>query len=710
MSADTWLDDNNRYLAASLEWLRGRLHALVRDQSAPAGAAPQAAPTVRPPSLLNRLRGVSASPADSEHGQTVGTSATEPTQKLLGDGAAAVRDEAARTDPPPALVLLAHAFGLSDFERDILLLCAAVELDPDMGSLCAAAQGNAARAYPTFSLAMQAFADPSWDALSPHRPLRYLHLLEINQPGATPLTAAALRADERVVNYIKGLNALDERLSTLFSPAGADIPELAPSQQAVAERIVASLHASASGGRIPIIELLGVAPGSKRNVAINVSVALGRQLYLVTLDALPVQKAEIENLARLWQRESIMLPLALYVDAEELDGAANDLASGLQYLFSRDLGLVFVGLREPPARTIEAGVAFEIDRPTAQEQRAAWIEALKADLPTDDADGQAKLLAGQFNLNLHDIGLAAAQARHAQAPMADMVWDACCGLTRPRLDQLSQRIDPVASWDDLVLPAEALGLLHQIAAQVRGRYQVYEDWGYAKKMTRGLGISALFAGESGTGKTMAAEVLANELRLALYRIDLSSVVSKYIGETEKNLRRLFDAAEQGGAILFFDEADALFGKRSEVKDSHDRYANIEINYLLQRMESFGGLAILATNMKGALDQAFMRRLRFIVNFPFPGATERSRIWQMALAPEVPRDGIDYERLARFNLSGGNIHSIALNAAFTAAQRADGGRSVTMPMLLSATRSELRKLDKQINEADFRPVQPTRSAG
>ena len=716
MSAETWFDDNNRYLSVSLQWLRGRLHALVRDASVPATAAASAPPaTVRSPGLLDRLRGVSTAPADADSSAAGSSPATEPTQKLLGDASASVRDDAAKTDPPPGLVLLAQALGLSDFERDVLLLCVAAELDPEMGALCAAAQGNAARSYPTFSLALQALADPCWDALSAHRPLRYLHLLEINQPGATPLTAAALRADERVVNYIKGVNVLDERLSTLLSPIGFGALALAPSQQAVAARIVASLHASADNGRIPIVELLGADAGSKRHVAVNVCTALDRQLCRIVLDALPGQRAEIEDLARLWQRECIMLPLALYVDADELDSAANDLASGLQWLLSRDLGLVFVGLREPLPKQIEESVAFEVGKPTAQEQRSAWIDALKAGMSAEDADANARLLAGQFNLNLHDIGQAALLATRAQGQSAlpGKVWDACCGLTRPRLDQLAQRIEPVATWDDLVLPAEALGLLHQIGDQVRGRYQVYEDWGYARKMTRGLGISALFAGESGTGKTMAAEVLANELRLALYRIDLSSVVSKYIGETEKNLRRLFDAAEQGGAILFFDEADALFGKRSEVKDSHDRYANIEINYLLQRMESFSGLAILATNMKSALDQAFMRRLRFIVNFPFPGAAERAQIWHQALAPDVPRDTLDYERLARFNLSGGNIHSIALNAAFAAAQRADGAGSVTMPTLLSATQSELRKLDKaaqvKLTEADLRALPPAKGA-
>src|SRR5277367_2287476 len=219
---------------------------------------------------------------------------------------------------------------------------------------------------------------------------------------------------------------------------------------------------------------------------------------------------------------------------------------------------------------------------------------------------------------------------------------------------MAQRIEPVAQWDDLVLPPGEKGMLQEISSHVRHRSKVYENWGFGATSRRGLGISALFAGQSGTGKTMAAEVLANDLRLDLYRIDLASVVSKYIGETEKNLRRIFDAAEDGGAILFFDEADALFGKRSEVKDSHDRYANIEVNYLLQRMESYRGLAILTTNMKSALDTAFLRRLRFVVQFPFPDVAQRAAIWRRVFAKGVPTEGLDADKLARINVAGGNI--------------------------------------------------------
>ncbi|HEX8116017.1 MAG TPA: ATP-binding protein [Pyrinomonadaceae bacterium] len=215
-------------------------------------------------------------------------------------------------------------------------------------------------------------------------------------------------------------------------------------------------------------------------------------------------------------------------------------------------------------------------------------------------------------------------------------------------------------------------------------------------MNRGLGVSALFAGESGTGKTMAAEVLANELRLDLYRIDLSQVVSKYIGETEKNLRRVFDAAEEGGAILLFDEADALFGKRSEVKDSHDRYANIEISYLLQRMEAYRGLAVLTTNLKPALDSAFVRRLRFVVQFPFPDATQRADIWRRVFPEGVPTEGLDPSKLARLNVAGGHIRNIALHAAFIAAE---AGEPVRMIHLLRAAQGEYAKLEKPLTESE-----------
>jgi len=272
----------------------------------------------------------------------------------------------------------------------------------------------------------------------------------------------------------------------------------------------------------------------------------------------------------------------------------------------------------------------------------------------------------------------------------------CASLSR-RGRSLAQRIEPAATWDDLVLPDLQRAVLRDIATHVHHRATVYESWGFGAKGARGLGISALFAGASGTGKTMAAEVLANQLRLDLYRIDLSQVVNKYIGETEKNLRRVFDAAENGGAILLFDEADALFGKRSEVKDSHDRYANIEVSYLLQRMEAYRGLAILTTNMKQALDPAFLRRIRFVVQFPFPDAAQRAEIWRRIFPAQTPTDCLDIARLARLNVAGGNIRNIALHAAF---QAAEAGEPVRMPHILRAAHSEYAKLEKPLTESEI----------
>ncbi|HWO26251.1 MAG TPA: ATP-binding protein [Kofleriaceae bacterium] len=738
MSAATaWLDGNNEYLAASLHWLRLRLRRLVppkpamtmkpESPAAPDPAAEEvAAEEPAAPAKRSWFSRSTRPPAPAAAVPTATPHAVPHAAGLLalpaGDAAAifdtalaeaaAHREAAAAIHPPPALLLIAERLGLSAFERDTLLLCASAELDPATESLFAVVQGGPARAFPTFSLALRVLDDPTWDALSPHRPLRYARLLEISQPGPTPLTAAALRADERIVNFLKGMNMLDERVAALVTPvaedhrAKEDGPGLAPSQREAVDALLEQLRRSAGESALPIVHLLGADPGAKLALAREICAQLDRRLYRLDLESLPTARGEIENLGRLWQRETALLPVALYVDAENLESAPAELASALHGLTAQDIGLVFVASRAAPARAATTRrYTLEVEKPTPIEQRDAWIAALHASGEEPEglaeAEATAQLLAGQFHLNIHEIRDAAEQARRqarAAAPLAERLWDACRNLTQPRLDALAQRLVPKATWNDLVLPAESAALLQQIAAQVRERFRVYEDWGYARRMTRGLGISALFTGESGVGKTMAAEVIANELRLHLYRIDLSAVVSKYIGETEKNLRRLFDAAEQGGAILFFDEADALFGKRSEVKDSHDRYANIEINYLLQRMEAFSGLAILASNMKSALDLAFMRRLRFIVHFPFPGLAERKRIWQQALPPEVPRDELDYDRLARFTLSGGNIHSVALNAAFLAAQRAT---PVTVPLIMAAVRSELRKLEKPINEAEFR---------
>jgi hypothetical protein len=366
------------------------------------------------------------------------------------------------------------------------------------------------------------------------------------------------------------------------------------------------------------------------------------------------------------------------------------------------VGGVFVSGRQRRLTLQRPMLTFEVQPLPTTEQRAVWQSALGT--TASGVNGQVERLVAQFNLSAPAIhaactevfGYLATPDQAVPDALGDVLWDACRMQARPRLDDLAQRLEPAATWDDLVLPEAQRDLLRQIATHVRQRLQVYEAWGFARKGSRGLGISALFAGASGTGKTMAAEVLAHELRLDLYHIDLSQVVSKYIGETEKNLRCVFDAAEAGAAVLLFDEADALFGKRSEVKDSHDRYANIEVSYLLQRMEAYRGLAILTTNMKEALDQAFLRRIRFVVQFPFPDAAQRAEIWRRIFPAATPAEGLDSTRLAQLNVAGGNIRNIALNAAFLAA---DAGEPVRMTHLLRAARGEYTKLEKPLTATE-----------
>jgi ATP-dependent 26S proteasome regulatory subunit len=620
----------------------------------------------------------------------------------LAAAADAVAKAEANAGVPPALILLAQTLGLSHFERNLLLMCAAAEFDTGFSALFASAQGDPTRIYPTFALALSIFDDAAWDALSPERPLRYWKLIEINQPGAQALTISALRADERIVNYLKGLNYLDDRLAPyLTSIAPPEFSEAMPASQRKLQNSVASqwrdLRADA---QVPIVQLLGADSAGKQSIAASAASDVQRRLYRLSPDSLPTQPADLEVLARIWQRESMLLPIALYVDAQEIDGSEAHAATARRFL-ARCSGFIALAVREAWPRLPRESHIVDVVRPTTEEQRQAWKKLVGA-----DADSPA-LLASQFDLNIVDIHQIAEAVKSERettgAPLAARLWDSCSARVRPMLNALAHRIEPKASFDDIVLPAEQTDQLRQIAAQVRQRGKVYGEWGFGQRVNRGLGISALFSGESGTGKTMAAEVIAKALRLNLYRIDLSAVVSKYIGETEKNLRRLFDAAEDGGAILFFDEADALFGKRSDVKDSHDRHANIEINYLLQRMEAYRGLAILATNLRSSLDVAFTRRLRFIVNFPFPGIAERRRMWQLAFPAQTPLRGLDYHRLARLTLTGGSIHNAALNAAFLSA---DAGSAVTMSFALAAAKAEFVKLDRPVNETDFHWLEQT----
>jgi hypothetical protein len=603
---------------------------------------------------------------------------------------------------------------LSPFERDVLLLCAGMELDSSFPSLCAAAQNQQQRALPTFSLALAALPEAHWSALTPVAPLRHWRLIEVGIGEA--LTASPLRIDERALHYLTGLSYLDERLQGLLElqPPPDDLP---PSHRALAEHI-AGVWAQSESRDLPVIHLGGADGAGKRAVAAFACAALGMQLRALRAMDAPTLAAERNALSRLWEREAALNRSALLVDCDEVEKEKERAA--LSFL-DHTRGFLLAASREPLRLRRRQVARVEIDKPSADEQRRLWQESLGP--LASQLDGRLETLVSQFDLGMEEIidacatalsrienresriedsdpqsAIPESQSAILDPQLVDRLWDACRINARARLDDLAQRIEPVAEWDDLVLPAFQLQTLRDIAAQSRHRTRVYETWGFASKGARGLGISALFAGASGTGKTMAAEVLARELRLDLYRIDLSQVVSKYIGETEKNLRRVFNAAELGGAILLFDEADALFGKRSEVKDSHDRYANIEISYLLQRMETYRGLAIMTTNMKSVLDVSFLRRIRFIVQFPFPDAALRAEIWRRIFPAWTPVENLDIDKLARLNVAGGNIRNIALSAAFLAAE---AGEPVRMRHLLRAARGEYTKIEKQLTESEVK---------
>jgi len=686
-----WQAENDRFLAVALAWLRLRLERRAPPHPAD---APRARAGDPPGSVWDRLRGRGRPhPAHGALALLPPFSGGSLDEQIDEAAAELKRFESAQR--LPALLELARLFGLSRFERDLLLLAAAMELDTRIPALCAAAQEDPAKAYPTFALALVLFDEPLWNALSPERPLRRYRMVDPVPLPPHPLSASPLRADERIVNYLKGLDHLDERLAAVMRPLPGHDTGLTASQIPAAERALRA----AAGERPPVIHLLGADAETRQVVARQVAAAFERPCFRLAADAL-AGGADLDTLTRLWERETVLRPAALYLDDDDAAGEAAEHA--LARFAAACPGLCFLDARDPRLPGGRAMTTVEVRRPTAAEQRDAWAQVLG-----EDEGGAPARLAGQFDLSLPTLARVAAQALADDGgDPAAAAWEGCLAATRPGLERLALRIEPRAGWDDLVLPAPEQALLRQVAAQVAQRTRVYEEWGFARRMNRGLGINALFAGESGTGKTMAAEVIARELRLNLYRIDLSAVVSKYIGETEKNLRRLFDAAEDGGAILFFDEADAIFGKRSEVKDSHDRYANIEVNYLLQRMEAYRGLAVLASNQKEALDPAFLRRLRFVVEFPFPGPAERRRLWQGVFPPEAETHGLDADRLARLNLTGGSIHNVALNAAFQAAHQ---GTPVTMPLVLAAARAEFRKIGRPVAESELRWAEPALGA-
>ncbi len=602
---------------------------------------------------------------------------------------------------------LATIFQLSPFERRVLLAAAAVELDSGFRATCAQVQGDANASFPTFEMMLNAFADAHWDALSPSAPLRAWRLILLSS-GET-LLRSRIRIDERILHYLIGVRSEDPHLLGLWQPLKESHVPLIAAHATVASR-AALLLTAAEDRSMPIVQLLGADGATRQSVAAAAAARAGLQLGRISVALLPGPAAELYAVARVLDREAVLSGLAFYIPLEDLDSTDAGRLATVTNLIDNLAAPLIVASEASFTFASRETILFELTKPDPAEQSALWQQALGP--LAASLNGSLDRLSSHFHLSAEKIkrntstAAALLQEDHsAHDPatdtnghqLADTLWDICRTQSRVRMDTLAQRVETDATWDDLVLPAKEITTLKQIASQMDHRLRV-QQWGFKSVGGRGMGLTAIFAGASGTGKTMAAEVLGRELKLDLFRVDLSQTVSKYIGETSRNLRRIFDTAEEAGAILLFDEADALFGKRTEVRDSHDRYANTEVSYLLQRMELYRGLAVLSTNMKQAIDSAFLRRVRFVVQFAFPDAPMREAIWRRAFPAQAPTDGLNFTALARLSMTGANIRNIALNGAFLAAAE---DQPIRMSHLLEAAKGEAAKLERPLADQEVR---------
>jgi hypothetical protein len=585
---------------------------------------------------------------------------------------------------------LAITFSLSDFERDVVAMCAAVELDASIAQAVRLAT-DSPDARPTIGLLLSCLPGAHWDALSTDRPLQGWQLVNLSTDGTLTTRRAAI--DERILHQLLGITAIDRRLDGTVVALPAQAP-LFPSHDEAAERLAKALIDQ----RNPtLVNLHGTDETTARSFATQVSYLVGSAPIGVLGEALPGPGPVLHDITRLIDREWILsrrLPVICGIAANPSSVSGMVGASLAPLLFSVSAPVEVLG-----AASSRLVLHESIPTPRPAEQRQLLMAALDETAQHDEhLVSTIDQISQRHRLNSETItSIGADVLRHPPEDRAERLHMVCRERSRTQLDSLARRITTTASWADIVLAEGHLHLLKEIAQQVKHRTQVYDNWGFGDRSSRGLGVTALFAGESGTGKTLAAEVIANELSLDLFRVDLAATVSKYIGETEKNLGRLFDAAEGSGAVLLFDEADALFGKRTEVRDSHDRYANLEVAYLLQRMETYRGLAILTTNLRSNLDRAFVRRLRFVVQFPFPEEAERAEIWRRTFPDRTPLEGVKPESLAKLTIPGGSIWSIALSAAFAAA---DDGSPVTPAHLLTAAGTEYAKGERTLTATEM----------
>jgi AAA+ superfamily predicted ATPase len=621
------------------------------------------------------------------------------------------------------LVRLNHLFGLSELERDTLVVCLAAEFDLKYERLYAYLQDDVTKKRPTVDLVMRLLC-PTMEArlaarrsFTPGAPLLRWNLVTLNDdPGARRpvLLARYLKLDERIADYLLGADEIDSRLAPLVVTQDAERAiGLAPNIRTQLERWSEG-WGSRWASTAPVILLHGRYGTGKRTAAKFLAATLGRPLLLLNATDLVTGDLALDQGLKLAEREALLTNAVLgWFDVDALlhpePGAESAHREFVQELARGQVATVLLAEKAwEAARSLEGRpfLRLELPEPTYAERRDLWAAGLNgatSRLP----DAELSTLAGRFRLTLGQIHDALARARtlawtrdplNGHLTLTDI--DAACRTqAQHRLGALARKLDPHYTWDDIVLPRPQLSMLRLICTTVRHRPVVYDDWGFDRKLSLGKGLIALFAGLSGTGKTMAAEIIARDLGLDLYKIDLATVVSKYIGETEKNLERIFSEAQDSDAILFFDEADALFGKRSEVRDAHDRYANIETAYLLQRTEEYDGLVILASNLKKNMDEAFVRRLHFTVDFPMPEEAERLEIWRLTFPHETPQaDDIDLPFLARkLKIAGGNIRNIILTAAFLAAE---DRAPVAMRHLVRASGYELQKMGKMVVERDF----------
>ena len=619
--------------------------------------------------------------------------------------------EAQREPRPLRLENLARSFELDRFEQDALLICLAPALDLRYERIYGYLQDDVTRKRPSVNLVLDMLCGPGLERLTQlarfydGAPLmRNQILARVPENNHQPLLSQSLSIDETILKWLLGnyYQPNPDLSARLVWPAPEQPGEI-PLHGHIKEQL------SASSPDRPVYVFHGKDSASQEAAARWFAAYLARPLLSVDLAASRIEESSIEALLRLALRDACLVGAIPYLQGWDgclEDGAPRPELLAKVYEFPGAIILASEGTWLSRGVVRERRLIFlDFPTPVFAQRRAQWDHFL-GQLPPGSLDfaeleAQLDTLAGQFLLTTGQISDAVSaardQSRQAGRPVrSEDLFAAARAHSNPRLSNLARKILPRYGWHDLVLPSDQQALLREIVATVRGRPLVLESWGVGQKLVSSRGMAVLFSGPPGTGKTMAAEVIAGELGLDLYKIDLSTVVSKYIGETEKNLERIFGEAEASNAILFFDEADALFGKRSEVRDSHDRYANIEISYLLQRMEAYDGLTILATNLRANLDEAFTRRLQFAVAFPLPNEADRLRIWQTLLPPDVPHDPqLDLAYLSqRFKLAGGNIRNILVGAAYLAAS--DGG-VVTMAHLLHGTRRELQKMGRLVDE-------------